>query len=580
MPNMQTGSWLAGRRTHIWLGIAFLTLVYASLACFTKPISYGDTCVYAPDIVAFSKGRLSSGQFWDFGHLFWRPIGYLIWRLGGTYWSPRYDGDQVLQVYAALRLPNLLLGYFGGLAAFGIVWRISRNAFTSALVGAAFLGWNPNVNYFQSGTAYVPGLALQLVGLYLLLDGSRGGRSRKRAWVAGAVLALSVCLWFPYLLGLPGIFLLAYLWDRNDPAWNSDESRTRLRWLTHAIVVCALVGVASYAAGMSLAGIKSAGELKAWVVDSGHGTQVDKKYLRVMTGLPRAMVEIGDDGLVLKRFVTKDPYAPVGVRDLLFTGLWKLLLFYAGMAALIWTLLRDRDARPVCLPLFVGGGLLLFFAVVLFEPSQSERWMPAFPVLLAAVAFVFRSRKALRLSVLPLAALLAAVWVSNVAAHATPGDPGPENPAVARLLQLKPLLVPHSITCLLSFRDEISRFTARFPFHALNRNRASGFYYITEPGTVYSAVWRRDFASRGLRTWQQNGDIWISKRMTAGQPLPAWRWAEADDPHLKWRDLVVFFEAYAFDGEVGGPDGFLRIARSPGNQARLEATAQELEGVH
>lgn len=556
------------------LGLAFLTLVYAFLVSLTKPLSWGDTCVYAPDIVGFSEGHVNSRRIWEFGHLFWRPIGNLLWHLGGNYWPTRFDGDKVLQVYSALQLPNLLLGYFGAIAAFGIAWRISRNAITATLVTAAFLGWNPNVNYSQSGTAYVPGLTLQLAGLYLLLGSSRGGRSRKQAWVAGAALAISVCLWFPYLFGLPAILLLAYLWDRNDAAWSGAESRTRLSWLMHVLVACALVGAASYTVGIRLADIKSVGELKAWVGDSYHGYQPDKRFLRVVTGLPRGLLEIGDAGLELKRFATRDPYAPVGVRDLLFTGLWKILLFYAGLAALIWTLLQDRDALPVRLPLFAGGGLLVFFAVVIFEPGQSERWMPSFPVLLTAVAFVFRSRKALRLSILPLAAMLALAWVSNVTAHATVAEPGSENPAVARLLQLKPLVVRKSAVCLLSFRDEISEFGARFPFHALNRSGGMQFYYVVEPGNVRSATWGREFASCGLQAWRHNGDIWISKRMTAKRPLPAWGWTEADDPHLKWRDLCALFEGFAFDGESGGADGFLRIARSPANQARLQATVQ------
>lgn len=579
--NTRSDSRLAGQQMPLWsgvMGIAFLTLVYVCLVNLTKPISWGDTGIYASDIAAFSEGQVSSRRIWEFGHLFWRPIGNFLWHLGGASWPPRFGGDKVLQISAALQLPNLVLGYFGGLAAFGIAWRISRNAITATAIATAFLGWNATLNYSQSGTAYVPGLTMELAGLYLLLGFSRHGFSPFRAWLAGVALAVSVCLWFPYLFGLPGIFLLAYLWDRKDTAWNSVESRTRLRWLAHALAACALVGTASYAAGMWSAGIRSAGELKAWVLDAGHGYQPDKRYLRVVTGLPRGLVQTGEDGLMLKRFATRDPYAPVGAFDLLFTGVWKILLFYVGLAALIWTLLRDKDARPVRLAFLLSGGLLVFFAVVVFEPGQSERWMPLFAVLLAAVAFVFRSRETLRLSALPLAAMLAVVWVSNVAAHATRGEPGPDSPAVARVDQLMPLVAPNSTVCLLSFRDEISLLGVRFPFHAVNRNEKMKFYVIVEPGNMSTAVWERDFASRGLLAWRRNGEFWISKRMTAKRPAASWGWTEADDPHLKWRDLPAFFEGFAFDGESGGPDGFLRIARNPANQARLEAAAQGSSG--
>ncbi len=556
------------------VGIAatiFLTVVYLFLVNFTKPLTWGDTPIYASQIVRFSDGDLKNSQFWEFGHLLWRPAGDLLWNLGESYWREQFDNDEELQVYAALQSLNLVFGYLAGLAAFGIAWRISHNAVAAVLVASAFLGWNANLNYIQSGTAYVPGLSLQLTGLYLLLGSSLRPDARKRAWAAGFLLGSSLCLWLPYLFGLPGIFLLAYYSDRNDLAWKGEESRTRLRWLTHAWLACTLVVVASFGIGSRLADIGSVGELKAWVADSSHGYQPDKKYVRVVTGLPRGWVETGDTGLALKRFVTKDPYVPLGVRDLLSTGLWKLFIYYAGLVALVWSLLRDREARPISLPFFLGVGSLLFFAVVVFEPSQPERWMPSFPVFLAAAAFVFRSGKALQLNALLLAAMLATIWVSNVAAYGTVETPGPESPAVSRIRAVKPFASPHSLVCLLSFRDEISMFIARFPFHPLNRKDKPQYYYVVEPGHARSAVWARDFAASASVAWRQQGDIWISKRLTAAQPLPSWGWAEADDPHLKWRDLSSFFESFAFDEEVGGIDGFLRIARSPANQMRLEA---------
>jgi hypothetical protein len=278
--------------SHAWLGVGWVTLLYGLLILLTKPISWGDTIVYAPQIVDFSRGAMPRSQTWEFGHLFWRPIGGLVWRMGGSYWSHQSGGGQVLEVYSALHALNLVFGWVAVLASFGIAWRISRRAFTATLVGSAFVGWNAFMNYFQSGTAYVPGLALQLAGLYLLLGDYRRGHAPWRAWLAGIALALSVCLWFPYLFGLPGIFLLAYLWDR-DPKGSSADSRIRLRWLAQAVVVCAIVGVVSYAAGISLAGIKSPAQLKAWISNSAHGYQPGQRYFRVATGLPRSLVEVG-----------------------------------------------------------------------------------------------------------------------------------------------------------------------------------------------------------------------------------------------------------------------------------------------
>jgi len=549
-------------------------LLYLSLAYFTKPLSWGDTIVYAPQIIAFSKGLLDPRFFWEFGHLLWRPLGSLAWHAGfpsGT----TFDGNESLQVYVALAAVNHVLSYIAALASFGIAWRISRSALRATLIAGAFLAWNPFLNYMQSGTAYVPGLAMQLVGAYLLLGGSMPKRSRMRAWLGGAALAFSVCLWFPYFLGLPGVFLLAYLWDRTDPGWSGEESRIRLRWVSQAVCVCALVGFGCYAVGASLAGIRTGNQLKAWVVDSGHGYQPDKRYIRVATGMPRGLVYIGDTGLMLKRLVLHDPYAPVGIQEVLRTAVSRMLLFYIAMAALIWALMRDPAARPVALPFLLSGCLVVFFSVVVFEPSQSERWLPIFPVLLPAIAFVLQRRDTLRLSAAILALALAVIWANNFSAYASSGEPGPEDPAVARILAVKSSLGPHSVVSLLSFNDGISSFLARFPFHPINRVDPVRFYYLTEVGNTNMLYWRKEFAARSLQAWKENGDMWVSKRLLAEKPAPEWFWVEGDDPNLRWKEIPSYFGTFTFDRDVGGSDGFKRVARTPGNQASLEASNHE-----
>ena len=570
-------------RLHVGFGIACVTLVYAALIYLTKPVNWGDTPVYAWQVIAFSKGLLDPRKFWEFGHLFWRPIGYLVWHLGMPYWSRQFNGHQVQQVYAALRLPNLVMGYVAALASFGIGLKVSRSVVVSTLIVVAFLGWNPFINYFQSGTSYVPGLAMQLVAVYLLLDDSNIKKFRRRAWVAGALLAFSVCLWIPYLFSIPGIFLLAYLRGGANPGSSGDERRATQRSLLHALGVCALVGVGSFGLGTYLAGIRSPGEFKTWVADAGHGFQPDKRYFRVATGLPRGLVELGQDGVALKRFVLRDPYNPVGVSDLIRTSWWKLLLFYGGMAGLIWALMGDKSAQWVSWPFFLTSGMLLVLGVFLFETGQSERWLPGFTVLVPALGFIFRRPKTLRMATVPVAILLAVAWCNNLAAHTSPRESGLQNVTVARVLELKPALVPGSVICLLSIHDDINAFLARFPFHPLSSLIEDGtmkLYFVTDPGNASSVRWRQSFTTRSLQAWQENGDIWISKRMLAGRPLPEWGWVEGDDQHLRWKDISAFLKQYTFDGDVGGTDGFLRIAHIPANQSLLESAAQERASNH
>jgi hypothetical protein len=51
---------------YVWLGVGWVTVLYGLLILFTKPISWGDTIVYAPQIVDFSKGAMPRSEIWEF----------------------------------------------------------------------------------------------------------------------------------------------------------------------------------------------------------------------------------------------------------------------------------------------------------------------------------------------------------------------------------------------------------------------------------------------------------------------------------------------------------------------------------
>ena len=559
-------------RLQLGLGLGFVTLIYLLLVFFTKPIIWGDTIVYALQISRYPQGLTKPGEFWDFAHLFWRPLNYAFWHIGQSHWAQEFPNSPVLQLFAAMRVFNIIIDYLVALASFGVAWKISRSVVTGALMTAAFLCWNPFLNYFQTGSAYAPGLGLLLAATYLLLPSS-GPYSRGRAWLAGLLLALAVCLWLPYLFAIPGVLLLGYLWSEPGTASSGQRNAERVGWLAQVVLACALVGFLSYAVGTVLAGVRSAADLKTWVAEAGHGYQPQKKYLRVATGMPRGMIELDKTGIELKRLLLKDPYNPVSVRDVMHTSLWKLGLFYTGMAWLVWLLARDKEAWMVLLPFLLTVGLMLFLALVLFEPGQPERWMPGYPIVLAAVAFAFRAPKALSWRTIPLALFLAVIAANNVMAYATSGEPGADNATVARMMAIKPVLRPNSMVTLVSINDGITGFFGRFPFHPLNPLNSSEtmqFYFLTEASNANSATWPQRFATHALEAWQNNGDVWISKRVLASRPLVDWDWVEGDDRYLRWRDISTFFAPFTFDGDVGGADGFVRIAHVPENQQRVQ----------
>ena len=553
---------------ELGLGAIWLTVLYASLFYLTKPLNWGDTVVYAPQIVNVSRGIADPTQLWEFGHLLWRPLGELVWRAGRPFWSQQ-GRSSVLEVYAALRFVNLVLGLVAIFAAYAIIRRIALSTGVAVLLCSAFMGWNAFMNYFQTGTAYEPGLAMQLAGLYFLLGDANGRRSILRGCAGGAALALSVCLWFPFVLGVPAILLFVFCWNWGKWGVNRDRDHFRLRWICCALGVCFLLGASSFAVGARLGGVRSGDDLKRWVIDSRHGWHPTKTYLRVATGLPRSLVDLGQDGLMVKRFVLHDPYAAIRAKDLVQV-VEKLAVFYFIIGILIWRIYRDQEAKLIAIALAVNWTMLLYFAIFLFEPSTAERYMPGFTTLLVGFAFVSRRDSRSRVASISLCALFMVVWVLNFRAYASPSEPNGKDPAVARLEALKPVLSSRNLITLLSFQDDISVFFSRFPFNRIRPEDAS-YYYIADQSTGDPRDWRNRFADRVFLIWSRQGDVWVSKRLIAERPASEWGWAEGDDPNLRWREIPAFFRQFVFDRDIGGHDGFSRLARTPSNEKSLKA---------
>lgn len=557
---------------HVVSGLACVTFLFLALILFTKPISWGDITIYAPQIIEMTKGIIPHSVAWEFGHLIWRPIGELVWKAGGSIWASHSHGSTVLELYSAMGSTSIFFAFVAVMAAFGIAWRVSRSVLVSTFVACSFATWNGFLNYFQAGTSYVPGLSMQLVGLYLLLDDRSERRPLWRSLLGGAALAASFCLWFPYAFGIPGVLLLAFLWNPVEPDWVGHVSRIRMRWIAQAAISCIITGSLIYGIGMVLANLHSLADIPAWISAAAHGFHPNRSYMRLATGLPRSLLEIGPSGLALKRFIFHDQYAHVGLRELIQAGLLKIPFFYAMFGVLIWLILRDKAGRPFIVALSVSWLLLIFFAVVLFEPSSAERFLPTFGATIPAVAFALRKDAPGKVGKTLLAALLSLIAINNFVMYRTKAEPGPENPAVARLIALKPASKPANFLTLVTLDDDISIFLARFPFHPL---RADGvkFYLLTEPSVRTSATWRQSFAVKALDAWKHGGEVWISKRATADQPIPEWGWVEGDDPYLKWHDFPDFFRQLSTDSDLGGGDGFWRIAHTPSNENFLQQAA-------
>ncbi|MGH9439658.1 MAG: hypothetical protein ACRD22_17670, partial [Terriglobia bacterium] len=143
--------------------------------------------------------------------------------------------------------------------------------------------------------------------------------------------------------------------------------------------------------------------------------------------------------------------------------------------------------------------------------------------------------------------------------------------AVKRLDALHKVWNPNSAAVLLSYRDGIFKYLyvnqfgpfGRIPFHFLD---------AIEPGTLREYHFRQVFSAAALNAWQHGGDVWISKRLVATRPLPQWDWVEGDIPGIGWKDVSGYYRKFQTDANVGGSDGFLRIAKNKANRLLLQTT--------
>src|SRR5579863_3008870 len=86
-----------------WAILAILAIYIATLA-LTGPETYSDTSIYAANVLAFQNHRYLPGSnpLWEFGHLIWRPLAWVLWRLFQPWLAGSFDGNQTLQIAAVM----------------------------------------------------------------------------------------------------------------------------------------------------------------------------------------------------------------------------------------------------------------------------------------------------------------------------------------------------------------------------------------------------------------------------------------------------------------------------------------------
>jgi hypothetical protein len=294
--------------------------------------------------------------------------------------------------------------------------------------------------------------------------------------------------------------------------------------------------------------------------------------VRAITGCARLFLDFGADGAILKRFAFHDPYAPVGPVDLFLHSLWKVALFYlflAGAIALAWFSIR---ARATLAPFLATAAPTLFAAVVIFEPSGPERFLPVLPFLLLAVSAglgqterVWPARGAVCLFAILLPALNWGTFAGSASAET--------QQALAKLELLRSQMQRGDSLVTVTRFETAVQWPASHPFDASSRQDFHVFWAI-DSILAEGKRWPVRVAHDIADTWSQGREVWVEKAALDRRPEARILWVEGDDPQVHWTDVPAFFQSLQFDSELGGADGFLHLSRSPANEAVVHKLTQ------
>ncbi|HEY7544645.1 MAG TPA: hypothetical protein VID27_07175, partial [Blastocatellia bacterium] len=518
---------------------------------FTTPIFQGDTVDYVDSV-------LNGAEFWEFGHLVWRPAGWLLFHLFEPVARLLVGSDRQAQVALIFIAINWVAGFACVVLLRALLSRFIEREWASDVATVAFIFSHAFLSYTQTGCSYVPGLAFLLLGLFTLAKNvDQQDRTLRTAILAGLAFAASLSTWFLYLWAMPAALALPLILG---------AGRNRWKLVLQTAIALSLFTAIAYAAALAHLGIYNLADLKAWIASSSHGMKIGGAS-RVAFGLPRSILSLGNDGLLFKRFLLHDPFNPVSALDLFRLSLWKLGLFYLFALSTIVGLFRNAKGRRL-LALLIANAIPVLGFAVFFDGGSMERYFPLFPTFFISLAFVLSSDA--RLFKVAALTFIAVAVLTNIVFLNSPVIDRHQATVAARIVELQPLKSASRVFTV-NQQDELLNFYRSFPFNAINQQGGLNVRPVIATGTEQVDRWREEFAAQTLDSWQKDGDIWISSRLLAARPRADWYWVEGDDRRVSWKDLNQFFSQFDIERQAGGDDGFCLLARSEKNEQLLRS---------
>ena len=537
---------------------------YAALLVATASAYSGDTRDYASSIVARFTDR--DLYFWEFGHLLWRPAGYSV---AAAARFAHFGTHASLFPLTVLSLVGIsvaagalsLVAFLAWLKRLGIA-RIPAVAATLSMGLSCAL-----LNYYQTGTAYVPALAMLCVALWSVARADDVAPGRVSPLAVGA-LSLSALLWLPMILVVPAV-VVSPLVLRGDNA-----ARRRASALSFAL--CALVIECSYGTVVMMKGMHSGLELKSWIAAASHGIDDSGGVARATVGFARSVLSTDRLGIVAKRYLLGDPYNRATLGNVVRSGLYRLVIFYLAAAAIAISLLRTSSGRRVLIEFALFAAPVLVMAVA-WQGGDLERYLALFPALFMALAAALAT---ISPGAQPVTAIV--VMMALGALNLPDFDRSRTTRVcadVTRRLEFVPSGTanpPLVVTPLNS--DELTQGRGLCPAVAqledAKRLRVVGLITPHESSAPY---WCAVFAADVEKAWRAGDRVWLSTRAFATRPAPAWGWAEGDDPRVHWRDLSTFFTRLQRTKATGGDDEFVELLPTSVNVTILDSVAGSVQ---
>lgn len=539
----------------------FGAIIFVAAIIFTDAAYWGDSADYVDSVVNFQQG--GNYHFWEFGHLFWRPVGWFVWTqffplTENGYW--RGEIFSTFQWFSYVAGLGAILIFVGVLKYFKLPFWIIAVTLSGFIFSHAFL------NYTQTGNSYISALMFYLLGLLFSLR-ETGEKNLLNSILAGICLALTFCFWISFLWTIPAVIIT--------PLVLYGFNRQRLIEAATKIAAFSLTIALFYGIVLAILQIDSLSELKSWIAVSAHGDET-RGIMRTIFGLARSFVNMGNDGILFKRFILKDPLNPVSFTGLVNGSLLKLTAFYSLAAGVLFLLWQNTKNRKIFVLLLAAALPVIGFAT-LHGGGEIEWYLAFSPFAFIGLAFALQVEgwKFLRYAML---GVLAAFILINANAFSVWTIAERQKKIVSRVKLLETKVNSKDTIFLINWTDDLVNFNRSFPFDPINLGGNLRFNVVVTPGTTQTKQWREEFATRSLRARETGQSVWLSTRAFSWQPEPDWNWAEGDDKNVGWREFPEFFGKLELGETLGDENGFTLILPSETNRKYLQEYKNKFTG--